>query len=195
VLLFLVAEAVLDTTSGSVLPTYAASATLLLFIATWLTISVLETEDPLQSDITVVTAGSQTLVRASKLLGAFAIVVGLGAAGMIGPPLASSLGVPGSYIAAGAVAHLVTGLTGVALGALCSRPIIQRTGWALFTALIVDFADIVIPYGVPTRQVLVLFNETPPAHLGLTMLAIAAETVVLALVFFVASVCLTRLRS
>ena len=67
-LCFVAFEAIVDTTSGSVLPSYAGSATILLFIATWLTIAILDTEDPLQSDITIVTAGSQTWVRLSKLL-------------------------------------------------------------------------------------------------------------------------------
>ena len=107
------------------------------------------------------TAGSQTWVRASKLLAAFAVVVGLAAVGLIGPPLDSSQTVPWSYVAAGAVAHLVTGMAGVAVGAVFSRPIIGRTAWAILPALGVDLADIVIPHATPTRQILVLFNETP----------------------------------
>lgn len=102
---------------------------------------------------------------------------------------------PWSYVAAGAVAHLVTGVAGVAVGAVFSRPIIGRTAWAMLAALTVDLADIVIPNGVPTREILVLFNETPVKDLTVTMLAISAETVALALVLFAASIYLTRLRS
>jgi hypothetical protein len=194
-LCFAVFEAIVDTTSGSVLPSYAGSATILLFIATWLTIAILDTEDPLQSDITIVSAGNGTWVRVSKLFSAFAVVVGLAAVGLISPPLTASQTVPWSYIAAGAVAHLVTGIAGVTVGAVFGRPIVGRTAWAMLAAVAVDLADIVIPHGVPTRQILVLFNETPVKDLPLTLLAISAETVGVALVLLGASIYLTRLRS
>ena len=199
-LCLVVFEVIVDTNSGSVLAAYAGSATLLLFVATWLTIAILDTEDPLQSDITIVTTGSQTWVRASKLLAALAIVVGLGVLGVIGvigAQLASSQRMHWSLIIAGAVAHLVTGMAGVALGSVCGRPIIQRPAWAVLTAVIVDLSDIVVPHAAPTRQILVLFNETPVKDLTLTLtlLAISAETFVLVVALYAASIYLTRLRS
>jgi hypothetical protein len=195
VLCFFVLGAIIDADTGSLLPTYAVSATVLLFVTTWLTIVITNTEDFLQHDITIVTAGSQAKVRVAKLLAAYIGAVGLAAVVLIGPPLASSQNVPLSEVAAGAAAHLVTALAGVALGALCSRPIIRRTAWALLAAVAVNLADIVVPHGVPTRQLLVLFNETQPRDLALAILLIGAETLVIAVIAVTASISLARPRN
>ena len=194
-LCFLGAEAIIDANTGSVLPTYALSATILLFIATWLTIVITNHEDPVQHEVTIVTAGSRAKVRLAKLLTAYLACAGLGLIGLIGPPLASSGGVTLGDLGAGAAAHLVTGLAGVALGALCSRPIVRQTAWALLIAVLIDLTDVVVPSGVPTRQLLVLFNKTAPRDLVWTIGLIAVETLAIAAVAVMASVRLARLRS
>lgn len=71
----------------------------------------------------------------------------------------------------------MTALAGVMLGTLCSRPIIGRTAWALLFAVVLDLADVVVPNGPPTRQILVLFNQTHPSQLALDLLLVAIETV------------------
>ncbi len=87
VLCFGVADAIVSQQTGSVLPTFAITATVLLFVATWLSIVVINSEDPIQQSITVVCAGSQSKVRLAKVLLAFLVAAALGIAGMIGPPL------------------------------------------------------------------------------------------------------------
>lgn len=195
VLCFVIIEAIIDANTGSVLPTYAASAAVLLFIATWLAIVVANNEDPVQREVTVVAAGSHARVRVANLMTAYLAAVLLGLVGLIGPPLASSQGVRPRDLAAGAVAHAVTALAGVVLGTLCSRPIIRRTAWALLIAVVLDLADVVVPNGPPTRQILVLFNEVHPGRLALYLVLVAVETVAIGAVVVVAALRLARLRS
>ncbi len=67
-LCFAVIDAIIGAQTGSVLPSYAIGAAALLFITTWLTVVVVNNEDPIQQSITEVCAGSQTQVRVAKLL-------------------------------------------------------------------------------------------------------------------------------
>ena len=92
ILCFVAIEAIVCAQSGSVLPTYATMAAVLLFIATWLSIVTTNNEDPIQQSITFVCAGSQTRVRMAKVTVAFLVAAVLGILGTIGPPLASSSG-------------------------------------------------------------------------------------------------------
>jgi hypothetical protein len=195
VLCFVTIEAIMDANTGSVLPTYAASAAVLLFIATWLTIVVANNEDPVQREVTMVVAGSQAKVRVANLLTAYLAAVFLGLVSLIGPPLASSQGVTAHDLAAGAVAQAVTSLAGVVLGTLCSRPIIRRTAWALLIAVVLDLADVVVPNGPPTRQILVLFDKAHPSQLALDLMLVAIETMAIGAVVLMASVRLARVRS
>ena len=73
------------------LPSYAIGAGALLFITTWLTVVIINNEDPIQQSITEVCAASQTKVRVSKLAVRFLTAVVLGVLGMIAPTI-----IPGS---------------------------------------------------------------------------------------------------
>ena len=64
------------------LPTFALTATALLFIATWLTVVIVNNEDPIQQAITESCAGSRTRVRISKLLFSFAVAATIGILGI-----------------------------------------------------------------------------------------------------------------
>lgn len=182
ILCFAAVESIICTQTGSVLPTYAISAAALLFIATWLSIVTVNNEDPIQQSITVVCAGSQAKVRLAKLLVAFSVAVLLGLLAVIGPPLASSSGTTITDVLAGISAQLLTALTGVALGALLSRPLVSRRALSVLVGAAVCLATVIIPYGPPTRQILVLFNKTGSFALGALLLLISVETVLIAAV-------------
>jgi hypothetical protein len=82
---------------------------------------------------------------------------------------------------AGLSAQLLAGLAGVALGALCSRPLITRRAWSVLIGFGVCLATVIVPYGPPTRQLLILFNKTSSYAMGVPLLLIAVETVALAI--------------
>ena len=194
-LTFGAAVAIVSAQTGSVLPTYAISAAVLLFIATWMSVVVVNNEDPIQQSITTVCAASPFRVRLSKLLVAFCIASVLGLIGMIGPPLASTSGVTGVELLVGAAAQLLTALTGTALGALCSRPLISRRAWSVLIGAAVCLVTVIVPHCPPTRQILVLFNETGSVALGLPVLLITVETVVLSGIAVAASLRLAQQMS
>lgn len=125
-LCFAAVDAIASAQDGSVLPTFALTATALLFIATWLTVVIVNNEDPIQQAITESCAGSRSRVRISKLLFSFAVAATLGIIGMIAPVVVSDAGVTLNDIGAGVCAQLIMSVAAVGLGGLCSRPIIRR---------------------------------------------------------------------
>lgn len=181
-LCFAAIDAVIGVQTGSVLPSYAIGAAVLLFIATWLTVVIINNEDPIQQSITEVCAGSQTKVRISKLAVSLLIAVILGVLGMVAPTIVSSSPTTGKEVIAGICAQIITALMGVTFGAICSRPILRRRSWSVLLGVLLGMATVLIPHGPPTRQILVLFNETGHFALGPPVLLIGVETLLLAVI-------------
>ena len=179
-LCFAAIDAIISAQTGSVLPSYAIGAAALLFIATWLTVVIINNEDPIQQSITEVCAGSQTKVRVSKLAVSLLIVVVLGVLGMIAPTILSGSPTTIKAVTAGICAQVISAVMGVTFGAICSRPIIRRRSWSVLLGFLLGLATVLIPHGPPTRQLLVLFNETGHFALGLPVLLIGIETLLLA---------------
>jgi hypothetical protein len=173
-------DAIIGAQTGSVLPSYAIGAAALLFITTWLTVVIINNEDPIQQSITEVCAGSQTKVRVSKLAVSLLIAVVLGVLGMIAPTIISSSTTTINEVIAGICAQVITAVMGVTFGAICSRPIIRRRSWSVLLGVLLGMATVLIPHGPPTRQLLVLFNETGHFSLGPPVLLIGIETLLLA---------------
>jgi hypothetical protein len=195
VLAFLTVEAVIAAGNGTVMPTYAVSAVALLFVTTWLTVVALNVEDPVQEAVTGVVAGSHARPRVAKLLVAFFFGAALGAVAVVTAPLVSTDGVRAANLGAGVGAHLLTALAGVAVGALCSRPIVARTAWAVVGGFALCLLDALVPGVPPGRQLLELFDGDHVRNLGGRLSVTAAETVVLAVVIVVASQRLVRART
>jgi hypothetical protein len=172
-------DAIIGAQTGSVLPSYAIEAAALLFIATWLTVVIINNEDSIQQCVTEVCAGSQTKVRVSKLAVSLLIAVVLGVLGMIAPTIISSSTTTTRQVIAGICAQVITALMGVTFGAICSRPIIRRRSWSVLLGVLLGMATVLIPHGPPTRQLLVLFNETGHFTLGPAVLLIGTETLLL----------------
>jgi len=160
-----------------------------------LSIVVVNNEDPIQQSMTTVCAASPFKVRLSKLLVAFCISGVLGLVGMIGPPLASTGGVTGIELLVGGAAQLLTALTGTALGGLCSRPLIARRAWSVLIGTAVCLLTVIVPHCPPTRQILVLLNETGSQAMGLPVLLITVETVAISGMAVVASLRLAHRMS
>jgi hypothetical protein len=173
-------DAIIGAQTGSVLPSYAIGAAALLFITTWLTVVIINNEDPIQQSITEVCAGNQTKVRVSKLAVSFLIAVVLGVLGMIAPTIIASSTTTIKEVIAGISAQVITAAMGVTFGAICSRPIIRRRSWSVLLGALLGMATVLIPHGPPTRQLLVLFNETGHFALGPPVLLIGIETLLLA---------------
>ena len=177
---FAAIDAIIGAQAGSVLPSYAIGAAALLFIATWLTVVIINNEDPIQLTITEVCAGSQAKVRLSKLLVSLLLAVAIGILGMIAPTILADSRTTIQEVTAGICAQVITAVMGVTFGAICSRPIVRRRSWSVLLGVLLGLATVLIPHGPPTRQILVLFNETGHLTLGGPVLLIGVETLLLA---------------
>ena len=187
-------DAIIGAQSGSVLPSYAIGGAALLFITTWLTVVIVNNEDPIQQSITEVCAGSQTKVRVSKLGVSLLIAVPLGVLGMIAPTVVSTSKTTIMEVIAGICAQIITAVMGVTFGALCSRPIVRRKSWSVLLGVLLGMATVLIPHGPPTRQLLVLFNETGHIALGPPVLLVGLETLLLTGIALTWSLRLARQR-
>ena len=179
-LCFAAIDAIVGAQTGSVLPSYAIGAAALLFIATWLTVVIINNEDPIQQSITEVCAGGQTKVRISKLAVSLLMAITLGILGMIAPTIISSSQTTVKEVIAGICAQVITAFMGVTFGAVCSRPIVRRRSWSVLLGVLLGMATVLIPHGPPTRQLLVLFNETGHFALGPPIVLIGTETLLFA---------------
>jgi hypothetical protein len=172
-------DAIISAQTGSLLPTFAILATALLFIATWLTVVIVNNEDPVQLSITETCAGSRSRVRLSKLFFSYLTAATLGLLAMVPPVFIASTGVTAKVLVAGVCGLMIGALAGVSLGALCSRPIVRRRAWSVLVGFVVCLGTVLVPSGVPSRQLLVLFNKTGQFALALPLVVIALETVAL----------------
>jgi hypothetical protein len=195
VLTFLAIEAVIAAGNGTVMPTYAVSAVALLFVTTWMTVVALNAEDPVQETVTAVTAGSRVRPRVARMIVVFGFGTVLAAVALVTAPVVSTDGVSTAHLGAGAGAHLLTVLAGVAVGALCSRPIVTRTAWAVIAGFALCLADALVPGLPPGRRLLELFDGDHVHDLGGRLSVIALETVLLAAVLVVGSQRLARARA
>ncbi|MET8957314.1 hypothetical protein ACWEQN_34845 [Streptomyces sp. NPDC004129] len=147
---------------GTVLPGYGASAAALLPVSVWLTLSLHNTEDPLQAAVTIANAGSRRRVMIGKTCAALAGVIALSAIAVIWPMVSSGRLHTPADLTVGLVAHLTCGITGIALGTCCTRPIIKRQGYAFATALLLGLIALVSRLLSPANQTIRLLSGASP---------------------------------
>ena len=189
-LVFLAAMGILTSNDhGPLLPIYAVAAGVALICTTWLTIVVLNADDPGQRAITIVNAGG-----AGRMLVASVIVTAAGCGvltvlGLFFPLTSGTHHLTGPDVAIGTAAMVTAGCTGMAIGLLCARPVIRRTGTMVLTAIGAIFGFLLIP-GVPPVNTMfhLLAADRRPAHPTGPMLEFGAIAVLL----LVASVAVTR---
>jgi hypothetical protein len=193
-LTFLAILAVLDATDGAVRSTYAASAALLLPVAAWVTVVVNRSEDPAQTAITAVNAGSPTRVQLAKLIASGLGCLLLVFAALVAPLLTTSHGWSVSDVGLGVVAHLLCAMFGVALGAVCSPPVLRRPAWVVVAVVSVSLADVLIPNCPPARQVLALLGSEHPRHVAATLALTSAQTIAASAALVAIAVVVARRR-
>jgi hypothetical protein len=169
---------------GNALPTLATAAAALLPISIWLTVVIGNCEDPVQATITAATVGGEARLRFAKLLVALLAAAALGLVStVVGWLDTSSLGVTGFRdLGAGLAAHLLAAVVGVAVGAWCMRPILDRRAWAVLIGLAATMVEVLVPHCPPVRQFLVLFGQAEPAHLAAGIALIALQSLLIAAV-------------
>lgn len=189
-LVFLAVMGILtDNESGSLLPIYAVAAAAELVCATWLTIVVANTDDPGQRAITVVNGGGFGRVLVASVIVAAAGCVVFTVLGLFFPLTTGSHHMTGAVVAIGTAAMMTGGCTGMAIGLVCARPVIRRTGTMVLSAVAAMFGLLLIP-GIPPMNAMfhMLAGDQPPAHPAGPLVLFAAT----ALLLLGASVAVTR---
>jgi hypothetical protein len=184
------------TVGGNALGCYALSAAFLLPVAIWVTAAVVGSEDPVQTAITVVTAGGTLVVTLAKLAVALLVTVGLALVALVWP-LVTGHPATAADVASGLGAHLTVAVAGVAVGAVLARPLVPRPAWAVVGGLAVCLVEIAVPHAPPVRPIAELLTDAPgtTAHLARELAVVAAQTAVLATVLVTAVHLLGRRRA
>ena len=192
-LAFLGGVAIFNVGGGPLLTTYADTATVLLPISVWLTVTVANCEDPVQAAVTSVTVGGETRVRLAKLATAWAGCGVLTAVAVLWPLLVHSYSgrATAGDVAAGVAAHLLVALFGVGVGSLGMHAVLGRAGWTVLVTTGLCLADILVPHAPPTRRILELFDDGAVGGL----LPVTLATVCLSVALVGASLGVARRRS
>lgn len=125
-----------------VLSSYALTASLLFVVSGWLCANLMNAEDPIQAQITLIHSGRPALVHLSKLMVAVAVSSALGALAVVLPAALQVYGRPvtGLELVVGIGAHALLALLGAAVGshfteALTASPSNAWGGMAVLWAM------------------------------------------------------------
>jgi hypothetical protein len=144
--------------AGPLIGSYVVSSASLLLTACWLTVTIVNLEDPVRRAITLVAAGGAMRVLAAEAgLAVLAGVVLIGV-GTIFPIVSGSHTVTVGDVLAGILAQATTTAIGTAVGLLCSRLVVPRAGWSLIVALVVIVAVPLTPGLPPVHGMLRLMS-------------------------------------
>ena len=179
-LLFAVLMGVLYADPGTeVLPQFAVSAGALAVVACWLTVALVDAEDPVQRLITRVHARRLSTVLGGIVGAVFACCVLL----TMLPLVWSSLSHQGNSVGAlgiGALAHLAGAGTGTAIGLPCSRLLVPRVGYTVLIAP-VALAVVLLIRQLPLLNPMLRALTADSASAGPLALALATSAALLLL--------------
>ena len=173
------------------IPVFAAMAGVEFAFAIWLTVSLVNVEDPVQRTITAVNTGRSWSGLVAAALVVLACCLALDALVLAIPVVFGFPGLTGLDLVAGGEALLTGACAGTALGLLTSRLVIRRIGFALLAVLVLFVAFLVVPWLPPIHPVIVLLAGHRSATGGL--IASASAYPAIAAAMLVASVWITQL--
>jgi hypothetical protein len=135
VVAFLAVLAIQYTDQASpVLPEFAVSSAALLVVGCWLTIALLDVEDPAQRLVTLSHARGWRPMLTGVVLAVLACAVALTAASEIWSVVVHRHAAT-AQLGIGALAHLAGASLGIAIGLPCSRLLVNRVGWTVIAAV------------------------------------------------------------
>ncbi|MGY4772375.1 hypothetical protein ACXC9Q_36170 [Kribbella sp. CWNU-51] len=186
-LIFLAAMAVGTTSdNGPLQSSYAFCVLAMLVCATWLTVSLVNHEDPTQHKITLVMIGSSLRVLAITVTVVLTWCVPLLVVGIVYPIVTGKHVVTAGDLVVGAAAQLAAAMIGIAIGLLCSSLVIPRIGIAMLTAAAAILAVLLLRWISPIRPLMTLLSDgrTPGGTaVPLTLLTALAVAILIAALF------------
>lgn len=156
---------------GTPLPPYGVSAMMLFPLAAWLTVVLVNNEDPVQRHVTLAAVGGWRRLLAS-LVGAAAVLNGvLVLLATFVPAVIHHHPYALSDVVLGFVAHVISAVTGIGLGVLCARPIIPTTGWSLVAVVGVSLVVLAVANRLPPVGAMahLLFDPAPVPALAVAV--------------------------
>jgi hypothetical protein len=175
--------------SGALTGAYTVSASCLLVALCWLTVTIVNHEDPVRRAVQSVVAGGSGRVLLAEVLLALLFGVVLAVVGLIYPIVSGDHTWGAADLGAGLLAQLTCVFTGTAIGILCSRLVVPRPGYSLLLALVVVIALPLTPGLPPVNPMLRLMSTDRPAG---EMLGPLGVYLVVSIVLAAGCVALTR---
>jgi len=190
-LIFLAAMAVGTTSdNGPLQSSYSFCVLAMLVCTTWLTVSIVNHEDPTQRKITLVMIGSSLRVLTMTVAVVITWCVPLLLIGLVYPIVTGKHVVTAGDLAVGAAAQLGAAMTGIAIGLLCSRLVIPRIGVAMLTAAAAILAVLLLRWISPIRPIMTVLSDEKTAGANAVPLTLLA---VLSAILLAAAVLATKL--
>ncbi|WP_327635621.1 hypothetical protein OHB24_37265 [Kribbella sp. NBC_00482] len=174
-LIFLAAMAVGTTSdNGPLQSSYSFCVLAMLVCTTWLTVSIVNHEDPTQRKITLVMIGSSLRVLTMTVAVVLTWCVPLLVIGLVYPIVTGKHVVTAGDLAVGAAAQLGAAMIGIAIGLLCSRLVIPRIGVAMLTAAAAILAVLLVGWISPIRPIMTVLSDEKSAGANAVPLTLLA---------------------
>ncbi|RKS70895.1 hypothetical protein BZB76_5375 [Actinomadura pelletieri DSM 43383] len=182
--------------SGPLIGAYSLCAMFMFLCAIWLTATLVNSEDPVQRGVTIVSAGGSARPLAATAAVAVTCCALLTVFGAGYPAMTGKHVVTATGVAVGAGAQLTTAAVGVAVGLVCSRPVIARQGYAVAAAVSAALAAVLVPWLTPVRPtVQLLLSDRSPEDVASPLLALALVATLLLTASVVATNTITTRRN
>jgi hypothetical protein len=160
---------------------WTITALLLCPVSCWLAVTVANTEDPTQRQVTIAAAGGPTRVAVGVLITCLLADAVLVAIAMCWPMLTTAYAFPTPAVTAGVLAHLAVAGTGTAVGLLCAQPVLHSVGWSAVAGGGATLVAVTQSWLPPVGLTLRSLNDSPAptvtlavqAGLGLALSAVA----------------------
>lgn len=168
---------------SSAAPEFAVSTGVLTVIACWLTIALVDVEDPVQWLITRAHARRLSTMLIGIVVTALACCAALTVLALVWA-IAAHGGVSWGELGSGVFAHLAAAFAGIAIGLPCSRLLVPRVGYTVLAAPIV-LAVVLMSRWLPlVNPMLRALSSNKPAELAIlvgfltSLLALAVSSAV-----------------
>jgi hypothetical protein len=179
-LAFLVLLAILYTDPDAPrMPELAVSAGGVAVVACWLTIALVDAEEPAQRLITLVHARRLSTVLSGVVLSVLGCCAGLTAVSLLWSSIRHH-GDPVGLLGIGVFAHLACVFTGIAIGLPCSRLLVPRIGYTVLAALAVLIAVVLVRW-IPLINPMLRAMSSDSSTTGPVLTGLLASAIVLAL--------------
>ncbi|MFF0342572.1 hypothetical protein [Kribbella sp. NPDC004875] len=174
--------------NGPLQSSYGFCVLVMLVCATWMTVAIVNHEDPTQRQITVVTIGSSLRVLAITVAVVLTWCLPLLVFGLVCPLVTGDHHARPGDVLVGAGAQLAAAMIGIAIGLLCSRLVIRRIGVAMLAAATLVLF-MLVRWVSPIRALMKVLSNEKSAGVNAVPTTLWA---VLCLAVLVAAVLVTR---